>query len=270
MKDPVKEFEDLNNRIENLFEAFNWGKLHPKNWLYKDKPQPNKQYVRSSSVEKHLANVDAKKSDLGKYNNRFTSEPGSSEAFFYDKSGKRSHVKDITPFIENAGITKATLRTYDLKKDPMKIGWLFDGNFEAELLDWNKSSKKVVFKGKWFPASSKFMGINYDQADNVPTAKKIEFKYFIKKADKEFGPFSSNDIVQSIKNKVTIKGFKNLNTIVRAENASDYEKISDNKTLSYFISSLNKVITTKNPAVAKPVRPIVKPTIAKRVPKKKP
>ena len=228
----------------------------------------------------------------------------------------------------------------------MKIGWLFDGNFEAELLDWNKSSKKVVFKGKWFPASSKFMGINYDQADNVPTAKKIEFKYFIKKADKEFGPFSSNDIVQSIKNKVTIKGFKNLkvtldtiirptnsantefvkddklltqklqqitktakvpaqspinnkyfilskgkekgpytsgamidsfkkgllnmNTIVRAENASDYEKISDNKTLSYFISSLNKVITTKNPAVAKPVRPIVKPTIAKRVPKKKP
>ena len=171
MKDSVKEFEDLNNRIEKLFEGLGW--LNPGNW-FKDKPQsgqPNRNYTSGPALNKYLSNIENKKSDLGQYNNRFSSDPGSTDAYFYDRNGEiTGYVKNMNPFLESAGITKATLRTYDLKKDPMKIKWLFDGNFEADFLGWDKKNKKVIFQGEW--KNGLFGGIEYTTPKKTGTTTK--------------------------------------------------------------------------------------------------
>lgn len=171
MKDPVKEFENLNNRIEILFEGLGW--LNPKSW-FTDKPkygQPNRTFNRGQAATQHLSDIDAEKSELGAFNKRFSSDPGMSTATFYNKKGQiTGDVKNIKPFLQNAGITKATLRTYDLNKDPLKIRWLFDGRFEADYLDWNKKQKKVIFKGKWLTSTLPFNGI--DANNQIPISKK--------------------------------------------------------------------------------------------------
>lgn len=171
MKDPIKEFENLNSRIEKLFEGLGW--LNPGNW-FSDKPQsgqPNRSYTPGPALNKHLSDIENKKSDLGVYNNRFSSDPGSVEAYFYNKKGEiTGHVKNINPFLESAGITKATLRTYDLQKDKMKIKWLFDGVFEANFLGWDKKNKKVIFQGEW--KNGLFGGIEYKEPNKLGTTVK--------------------------------------------------------------------------------------------------
>lgn len=181
MKDQVKEFEDLNNRIEKLFEGLGW--INPSNW-FQDKPKlgATKEYVSNNpSLNKYLSDIDAKKSNLGAFNNRFTSEPGSTEATFYNQKGAISgHVRNIQPFLQNAGISKEILRTYDLKKDKLGIKWLFDNPFDAEFLDWDKKNRKVIFKGVWKGGHHSFNGIEYKELGAKSTIKRSSVKPALK------------------------------------------------------------------------------------------
>lgn len=173
MKDSVKEFEDLDNRINRLFEGLGW--LNPTNWL-KDKPksnEPNTNYNGTGpALIKYLSKVDSGDCDFGISNKRFSSDPGKSDAYFYDNSGDiTGYVKNIKPLLEKAKITKQTLRCYDLKKDKLKIAWLFNGVFEADFLSWDTKTRKVIFQGQWKNNTLPFEGIEYQRVQANPTVK---------------------------------------------------------------------------------------------------
>ncbi len=174
MKDSVQEFENLNNRIDKLFEGLGW--LNPTNWL-KDKPkydEPNRNYTSGPALNKYLSKVESGECDFGVSNHRFSSDPGKSDAYFYNKSGDiAGYVKNIKPFLEKAGITKQTLRCYDLNKDKMKISWLFNGNFEADFLSWDRSKRKVIFQGQWKNPLLPFEGIESKRLDTNPITKPV-------------------------------------------------------------------------------------------------
>ena len=261
MKDSVKEFEDLDNRINALFEGLGW--LNPGNW-FKDKPkqgQPNRSYSRGSALSNYLSKIDAGECEYGTSNGRFSSEPGTDSASFYDQTGNLTgKVANIKPFLKQAGITKQTLRCYDLNKDPLKIRWLFDGNFEAEILGWDSKKKKVIFQGKW--NKGLFGGISYKTPSQTPEAEnKVYGFYILTSRNKLKGPYSSNQIVKSVQN-----GSLSVDSIIKPENSADYQQIKDNKLLSMLI----KTISTKQTksSLSTTSKPITKPKAVKNTKKK--
>jgi len=251
MKDPVKQFEELDGRINKLFEA--WFK--PSTW-FQDKPssgsksisfqQTDAQKQRRKDVETGL------ECPSGTSNGRFGSEHGSAKAKFYP-NGK---VEDINPFLRNAGISKRTLRCYDLKKDKMKIAWLFDGNFEADVLDWDPKKKKVIFQGKW--NGGLFGGINYAKPNQTPEIEKRNYGYFVlSKRGVESGPFTANQIIKAVNN-----GKLTMDSVVRPENFADYQRIMDNKILSFILTPPST--TTSKPGTSKGLKSKIKPVSIKK------
>ena len=268
MKDLVTEFENLNDRIESLFEGLGW--LNPSGW-FKNKQQsdqPNKEYTRGPALTKYLSKIETGDCDSGISNKRFISNPGSSEAYFHNALGGISTVKNIKPFLEKAGITKQTLRCYDLNKDPLKIDWLFDGVFDAEFLSWDKDKKKIIFKGRWTPTSTQFNGVLAKTPEELASSNKIENKYFVVIGDKEYGPFSSGDIVKSIKSNKPLKGYKRfkatLETIIRPTNSTHTQLVKDNKSLVLKLQQTSSNIVKKAQKTTK--KPVIVPT-PRRLPK---
>lgn len=260
MKDSVKDFEDLNNRINNLFEGLGW--LNPGNW-FNDKPksnEPNKEFKRGEAAKKYLNKIESGECERGTSNGRFTSEPGSDKAYFYDKRGNQTgFVENIKPFLTKAGITKQTLRCYNLIKDPLKIGWLFDGNFNATILGWDSKSKKIIFQGKW--NGGFFKGINYKHPEEQnPVTEKRNYKYFILRKGKEIGPYSSSQIIKAIQ-----KNIIDIETVIRPENSAEYQYIKDNPLFSFLLKS-NKTTTSSKKNV--PNKPFIKPVAIKASKKK--
>jgi len=226
MKDPVKQFEELDGRINNLFEAW----FNPKSW-FSNKPSSNTKKIdfqQTDAQKQRRQDVESgEECAPGQSNGRFGSELGSAEAKFYP-NGK---VKDINPFIRNAGISKKFLRCYDLKKDKMKIAWLFNGDFEADVLDWDPKKKKVIFQGKW--NGGLFNGVNYARPKQTPETEKRNYGYFVvSKRGVESGPFTANQIIKAVNN-----GKLTIDSTVRPENFADYQHIRDNKILSFMLKS---------------------------------
>lgn len=255
MKDSISEFEDLNGRIEKLFEGLGW--MNPLNY-FKDKPKHNQANTtysgRGQALNKHLAGIESgEECALGQSNGRFVSEPGQQDAHFYsikkNKLFRSGYVKNIKPFLDNAKISKRFLRCYDLQKDSMKIGWLFDGEFNAEMLDWDIKKRKVIFQGTWkMGAFNGIMSPNTNQP-KPPITK----QYFVLISGQEVGPYTAGDIVKSFE-----KGKLTADSIVRPEDSSDYIHIKDDKTLSFLTKSIpkkpnNQKVTPKKSLVAKPV-----------------
>lgn len=190
MKDPVKQFEELDGRINKLFEAnflkrlFN--RVKPTNKSQTSSPQSKSlSSTTSSDYEDADTLIKNYKKGLesgagcttGVPNGQFKSAPGSNSAIFltvttkpiipittgqtqnkkFNVIGKPlkktfhavGKVDDISKFLSNAHISKEYLNCYDIKKDPLKIKWLFNGAFDAKTLDWDENSKKVKFTGTW-------------------------------------------------------------------------------------------------------------------------
>lgn len=250
MKDSIQEFEDLNNRIDNLFEGLDW--LNPGNW-FKDKSkynQPNREYSRSSVVSDYLSKIESGECDSGISNERFSSEPGSDSASFYDESGNLTgKVKNIKPFLKGAGITKQTLRCYNIDKDPRRIAWLFNGKFDAQILGWDAKKKKVIFQGKW--NGGLFNGVAYKNPEETPEIENKVYRFYVLSSrNKLKGPYTTNQIVKAI-----ISGSLTLDSIIKPENSADYQHIKDNKLLSMLINKVpNKPInsTLKSKNIIKP------------------
>lgn len=226
MKDPVKQFEELDGRINNLFEAW----FNPKSW-FQNKPKYGSKVKidftgkTASGEQRRQAVEDGTECEPGESNRRFGSELGSAAAKFYP-NGK---VKDINPFLINANISKRFLRCYDLQKDKMKIAWLFDGNFDADVLDWDPKKKKVIFQGKW--NGGLFNGINYARPSQAPETEKRNYKFFVvSKRGVESGPYTANQIVKAVN-----KGKLTIDSVIRPENFADNQYIKDNKTLSFML-----------------------------------
>lgn len=260
MKDPVKDFEDLNNRIDILFEGLGW--LNPGNWFNdKSKPnEPNKGFKRGEAATKYLNKIESGECPRGTSNGRFTSEPGSDKAYFYDKKGNQTgFVENIKPFLNKAGITKQTLRCYNIVKDPLKIGWLFDGNFDATILGWDSKLKKIIFQGKW--NGGFFKGINYKHPEEkTPATEKRNYKYFILQKGKEIGPYSSVQITKAIQ-----KNIINLETVIRPENSAEYQHVKDNPLFSFLLQNSKATTTPKTNTVAKPfVKPVAIKTLKRK------
>jgi hypothetical protein len=235
MKNPFEELQKLSEETEQLFEAFGWFKRKPKN-----QPQA------TSYLNQHQQNIETgAECAPGKSNGRFTSELGSNEATFYTIKGGRTiptgTVKNIKPFLDNAGISKKIMRCYNLDKDPLKIAWLFNGEFAADILDWDKKKRKVIFQGTW--KKGLFGGINYE-APNVqkPKPNPMESKFFILNQGVEIGPYTAAQIVKMMKNNTV-----NLNTVVRPEDSVDYQNIGKEKTLKFLLQS---AVPTPQPAPA--------------------
>lgn len=257
MKDSIKEFENLNNRINKLFEGLGW--MNPSNW-FSDNSQTNKikdSYKRGSALTDYLSKIESGECEYGVSNNRFSSEPGKNDAYFYDESGEvTGYVKNIKPFLSKAGITKQNLRCYNLDKDKLNISWLFDGKFNAEILSWDTKKRKIIFNGKW--NGGLYNGITYVNPDYKPSIEKQKYKYYILNKGKEVGPYTSDQIVKAVN-----KGVISTESIIRPENSTDYQQIKDNALLAILFKSVK---TTKSSVVKKP---ITKPSIVKK-PKGKP
>jgi hypothetical protein len=268
MKDPVKQFEELDGRINNLFEAW----FNPKSW-FSNKPSSTAStvsYGGSSLADKirHRKESGEECGGTGNTSNkRFYSEDGSNSAKFYSKKGEiTGEVDDIKPFIDGAKISKKYLRCYNLTKDPLKIAWLFNGNFKANVLGWNPKTKKVTFQGKW--KGGVFMGEKYAGSEETPVVidKKV-YGYYVILNNKSIGqkngkPFTASQIIDKINrqeplyyklDKITkqkigdpTKGVYDENTIIRQENLADPQYVKDNKTLSLM---LNPPTTTQSVVV---------------------
>jgi len=251
MKDPVKQFEELDGRINKLFEAW----FNPKSWFQdKSSSGPKKiQFQQTDAQKQRRQDVESGEECAPGYSNgRFGSEHGSSKAKFYP-NGK---VEDINPFLRNAGISKRFLRCYDLQKDKMKIAWLFNGNFEADVLDWDPKKKKVIFQGKW--NGGLFNGLNYAKPNQTPEIEKRNYKYFVvSKRGVEKGPFTANQIVKAVN-----KGTLTVDSKIRPENFADYQYVRDNKILSFMLK-IPSTTTSKSKAhsgIGAGIKPIsVKP-----------
>jgi len=239
MKDPVKQFEELDGRINKLFETW----FNPKSW-FQNKPSNGPLVIdfkhRTDAQKQRRQDVETgEECAPGESNGRFGSELGSAEAKFYPNG----EVKDINPFIINAGISKRFLRCYDLQKDKMKIAWLFNGNFKADVLDWDPKKKKVIFQGEW--NGGLFNGINYAKPSQTPETEKRNYGYFVlSKRGVESGPFTANQIVKAVNN-----GKLTTDSAIRPENFADYQYIRDNKTLSFMLK--NSSVTTSAPKSSK-------------------
>lgn len=244
MKDSLEKFEDLNKRIDKVFEAFDW--LNPKKWL-----NPQSKDNNTSSIDRHLQSIESgDECAPGQSNKRFVSPLGKYDASFYSIKriagknilAKTGTVKDIKPFLDNAGISKRILRCYDLQKDKLRIAWLFNGEFDADILDWDPKKKKVIFQGKWHKGI--FGGIN-SAKPTEQILSPLEKMYYVVVSGHEIGPFSAENILKSYqKNKV------NGDTVIRPDNSADYQHIKDDKVLSFLIKSM-PTKPSKAPVVAK-------------------
>lgn len=228
MKNHLNELNKLFKETEELFEAFGWFKRKPQN-----------QTPSASSLQQHQQAIETgNECAPGKSNGRFSSELGSSEATFYSVKDKRivptGFVKNIKPFLDNSGMTKRMMRCYDLVKDKMKIAWLFNGEFNADVLDWDRKKKKVIFQGTW--KSGTFGGMKAENPNEKPESKPavspMQSKYYILRQGTEIGPYKASDIVTMMRNN-TVNG----NTIVRPENAAEYNYVSKDKTLQFILKS---------------------------------
>lgn len=256
MKDYIKEFEEINERVEKLLEAGFWNRLknvvtgksfgdsaEGKKKQANRKSGVTRKYTSSTAAQNYLQSIESgEECKPGVSNGRFSSEPGSNSATFYKAKGDKGTgiVKDIKPFLDNAGISKKTLRCYNLEKDPLRIAWLFDGTFNADVLGWDKKKKKVIFQGDW--KDGLFGGINYPRATDKMADSPLEKQYKIVKKGQEIGPFSANDIL-----KLIAKGKETIDTIIRAVDSTDYQYVKDDKILSYLLKSLTKKTTTQTP-----------------------
>jgi len=224
MKNQIEELQKLSDETEQLFEAFGW---------FRKKPKP--QATATSYLQQHQQNIETgAECAPGKSNGRFTSELGSNEAMFYNVKGGKTVptgiVKNIKPFLDNAGLSKKLMRCYDLQKDRLKIAWLFNGEFTADILDWDKKKRKVIFQGTW--KKGLFGGINYEAPTQKKTINPMESKFFILRQGVEIGPYPAAQIVKMMKNN-TVDG----NTVVRPEDSADYQNISQEKTLKFLLQS---------------------------------
>lgn len=250
MKDSVKEFEKLNENLNKILEA-NW--FNPLSW-FSDKSQesePNKSYQRSDVINKHLQSIESEEECApGTSNRRFSSEPGSNSATFYSIKNKKivqtGFVKDIKPFLDNAGISKKFLRCYDLSKDKLKINWLFNGEFNADILDWDKKKKKVIFQGIW--KSGLFGGINYPKQDEKTIESPLEKKYYILDRNQEIGPYTASQILKLKQNWKLSDS-----SIIRPSDSTDYQYLNKDKTLAFLLKNdymgTKPVKSTEKPAI---------------------
>ncbi len=224
MKNQIDELQKLSEETERLFEVFGW---------FQRKPKAKSAAI--SNLDKHKQGIDSgTECAPGKSNGRFTSEVGSNEAIFYTISNNKTVptgiAKNIKPFLDNANISKKILRCYDLQKDPLKIAWLFNGEFVADILDWDKKKRKVIFQGTW--KKGLFGGINYEAPTQKPTVNPMESKFFILRQGVEIGPYTALQIVKMMKNN-TVNG----QTVVRPEESLEYQNISKEKTLKFLLQS---------------------------------
>jgi len=248
MKDSVLEFEKLNDKVEKFFEAFS---LNPLDW-FKDKreAEPNASYQKGQAVDKYLSSIESgEECAPGVSNNRFHSEPGSNSATFYSIKNKKltptGFVKDIKPFLANAGLSKRVLRCYDLKKDKLNIAWLFNGEFNADILDWNKKQRKVIFQGTW--KNGLFAGLNYPKVTEPTVESPLKKQYFILKKNQEIGPYSAAQILKLVEKKQL-----NTNSIVRPTESTDYQYVGKDKILAMLLKAIatpaKKSTKKSNPA----------------------
>jgi hypothetical protein len=237
MKNHLQELQQLFDETEKMFEVFGW---------FKKKPAAQPQVQQQTYLQKHQQGIESgSECAPGKSNNRFTSELGSNEATFYSiKKGKTvptGSVKNIKPFLDNAKISKQTLRCYNLEKDPLRIAWLFDGEFDADVLGWDSKKRKVIFQGTW--KKGLFGGINYEPPSKKPAINPMESKFFILKQGIEIGPYTAAQMVKLMKNN-TVNG----ETVIRSEESAEYESVGKNKTLKFlFKSAVNNAQPTQAP-----------------------
>ncbi|HWY33294.1 MAG TPA: hypothetical protein VNX68_01530, partial [Nitrosopumilaceae archaeon] len=120
------------------------------------------------------------------------------------------------------------------------------------------------------PTDTQFNGILSKTPEEMAMSNKIENKYFIKIGDKEYGPFSSSEIIKSIKRGKPIDGYKKLkvtlDSVIRPTNSPSAQLVKDNKLLLLKLqqTSSNTAKTVKN--VVK--KPSIIP-IPRKLPKKR-
>ena len=267
MKDPIKQFEELDGRINNLFEV--WFK--PSTWFSSKQSSTGAtaSYGGSALADKMRKDKEsgAECGEGNSGNKRFNSEDGSNSAKFYNKKGEiTGEVDDIKPFISGAKISKKYLRCYNLTKDPLNISWLFNGNFKASVLGWNPKTKKVTFQGKW--KGGVFMGEKYaGQEETSAIIDKKVYGYYVILNNKSISnngkPFTASQIIDKINKKEPLyykldkitktkigdpaKGVYDENTIIRQENLADPQYVKDNKTLSLMLNPSPATTSNQNP-----------------------
>lgn len=220
MKDKVKEFELLQEKSEKIFELFG-------NLFKPASRNLNITHQKSQVTNNYLASIDnGTECAPGHSNNRVTSEPGSTALTFYSiKGGKLAptgQVKNIKPLLDNAGISKKVLRCYDIDKDPLKIRWLFDGEYIADILDWDKKQKKVIFQGKWINGIKG--GIMNPGDPEQKVISPLQEKFMVYFQGREIGPYTGMQIKAFYMKKTFT-----ANTKVRQENSKDYVFLKDTK-----------------------------------------
>lgn len=243
MKDQVEEYEQLQAKIDNLFEA-----IKLPSWLT-PKPRTNTiniTHQKPQSVIDYEKSVENNTECPGGGNGRFVSELGSASGTFYSSNFKhKGFVKDLTPLINNAKISKKFLRCYDLTKDPMKIAWLFNGDFEADYLDWDTQQKKIIFSGKWKNPSLPMYGINVSNQTDSKSPHNRTYKVFLNK--KIFGPFTFDQMIAMLQKKQL-----NAQSAILPSDGNNYIALSDDKSLSIILQNLApKAKTTKGKTVTK-------------------
>jgi hypothetical protein len=285
MKDYAQQFDELNERVEKLFEAGFWQKLKGaakstaqklSGVPFEDSPEEkkrkknlkagvNRTYVsNTSSASNYASSIETgEECKPGKSNGRFYSEIGSNSAVFYslvnNKVTPTGFVNDIKPFLDNAGISKKILRCYNLEKDPLRIAWLFNGAFKANMLDWDKKKRKVLFHGDWKGGGGAVFGGILQGAEEKAANSPLLKQYKIVKKGQEIGPFTANDIINLIsKEEAKRKEIEKktpgvqyvpkytVDSIIRALDSTDYQRVKDDKTLSYLLKTFSQKQPTSN------------------------
>jgi len=245
MKDSVKEFENLNQKVEVLFESLSF--LNPNKW-FSDKSsdaEANRNYSQNSTINQYLQSIESgEECSPNAPNQRFHSEPGSNSATFYSIKNKKlvptGFVKDIKPFLANSGFSKKMLRCYDLSKDRLKIGWLFNGEFNADILDWDKKKRKVIFQGQW--KNGLFGGISYSKHSDKAIESPLSKEYYILKKHQEIGPYTAGQIIGLVE-----KGKLSFGSIIRPIESTDYQYVSNDKNLAFLLQKPTPKTTPKKP-----------------------
>lgn len=171
MKDPILEFSEIDNRIDEIFGFLkNRGKTVNKNI----NPYPSQKNV-SSILDKHRREVESGDECAPfktKPNELFWSATGAKEAEFGKSKNKVSDISELR-------ISKRELRCYDIKNDPSGIAWLFanDARFEAEKI-WG-NPKEIYFKGKWMGGEFKGImvpGSEFEGGRMIPPGRWLQAK----------------------------------------------------------------------------------------------
>lgn len=246
MKDPVQEFEALNEAIGNIFNRI--GNVVNKKLGVSNKGA-NTAYITPKSAQQNIT-AHAQGIETGSEcpvgtapNGKFFSEVGSPHAQF----GERGYVKNIVPFLNSLNISKRDLRCYDLKKDKLKIKWLFDGDYEADTI-WFKK-RKIYFQGKW--NNGAFEGVFVPTTDIHPLSGPPTIEFYILVDGKQTGPYTNEKIPTLVKYNLL-----NANSLIWKSGLKNWIQAKNDAQLSVML----------NPAITPPVKPGQKTTATTKRP----